>query len=218
MSTKSSQRSTTLTFDHLRGARYGEIFVVTHDANGISGAIYNSQGLNDLPQQQWQALNPDALKDALKADAIVLNGPRHWVMDTLAVEVPDVGNVVAFGEVRMRLVGRIRIPDLSALGASRKPYNEHTIERKTQYGFSRGKLVYELVAPDGKVYIMQASSQIVDPNLTIDQLQSLGSRLRTPAGWQFRARTIEQDFVLRTDGIAYIIQDELENTYQRVDS
>ena len=55
---------------------------------------------------------------------------------------------------------------------------------------SRGRLVYELVAPGGDVYVMQAYAQILDPNLTIGKLRTLGRRLDLPAGWRYRARRL----------------------------
>jgi hypothetical protein len=207
----------TLRFEHARGQRYGEIFVITHDATGIRGAIYNSMGLNDVPRAQWEALDPAVLKKEYHADAIVLNGPRLGVMDTLTIEVPNADDVATFGGIQMRLVGMLRIPDPRALGASRQPYTEHTIERTTTYEFAAGKLVYEPVAAGGEVYIMQTFSHIVDSTLTEDQLATLASRLRLPAGWRYLARTLDQDLTMRATSVAHVIQDELQNTYQRVD-
>ncbi|HYB02289.1 MAG TPA: hypothetical protein VED37_18850 [Ktedonobacteraceae bacterium] len=39
--------------DNMRGARYGEIFVITGHLNHIRGSVYNTLGLNDCPQEQW---------------------------------------------------------------------------------------------------------------------------------------------------------------------
>jgi hypothetical protein len=83
--------------------------------------------------------------------------------------------VVSFDGLQMRQVGALHL-DPHSLHGGRNLYMEHTIERKTEYVFSSGKLVYELVAPDGKVYIMQTFAQIVDPTLTEDQLATLASR------------------------------------------
>ncbi len=210
--------TTTGTFDNVRGMRYCEIFVVTHDVNQIRAACYNTMGCNDCPQGQWQALDPDALKEAFKADAIIMNGPRHWVMDKLSVELLEGEGVVSFDGLQLRLVAVLRISDPRFLHGGRKPYMELTIERKTTYVFSSGKLVYELVDPDGKVYIMQAYAQIVDPALTEEQLATLASRLKPPEHRQYRVRRLDQDFTLRTDGVAHVVQDDFENTYQRIDS
>ena len=61
---------------------------------------------------------------------------------------------------------------------------------------------------------MQASSMIVDPNLTFDQLPSLGSKLKPAPGWKFRVQVLDQDLTIKAvEGIAHIVQDDLENTY-----
>lgn len=54
------------------------------------------------------------------------------------------------------------------------------------------------------------------PDLTIDDLPSLGASLNMPTGWTFQAETLSEDLVLVTDGVAFIIQDELENSYQKI--
>jgi hypothetical protein len=39
-----------------------------------------------------------------------------------------------------------------------------------------------------------------------------------PAGWQYRVRRLDADYVVRALGArAYVIQDDFENTYQRAD-
>ena len=41
-------------------------------------------------------------------------------------------------------------------------------------------------------------------------------RLALPPGWSFRSRVVEHDLeVTAVDGVAYVVQDELGNTYQR---
>jgi hypothetical protein len=62
---------------------------------------------------------------------------------------------------------------------------------------------------------MQSFSQMKDPTLAIDDLSSLGERIEPPAGWTFRVRTLAEDLeVLSSDGVATVVQDELQNTYQ----
>jgi NADH:ubiquinone oxidoreductase subunit E len=78
--------------------------------------------------------------------------------------------------------------------------------------------VYELVAPDGTVYVIQSYAQIVDPTLTQESLATLASRLTLPEQWHYRVRTLDQEYVLQVSGEAHVIQDDLENTYQRANS
>ena len=63
---------------------------------------------------------------------------------------------------------------------------------------------------------MQASAQIVDPNLTYEQLANLGSKLKLPAGWKFRVTVLDRDLNIKAiNGDAWIVQDDLENTYDK---
>jgi hypothetical protein len=203
--------------DNLRGARYCEIFVITGRLTHIAGAVYNTLGLNDCPAEEWKALDPDMLKNAFKARAVVMNGPRYFLMDRAALQNP--GAVVSVDGLQLRLLATIRLPVGSLIGgARRKPYTEHTIERTTYYLFSGGRLVYELIAPAEQVYIMQSYAQIVDPTQTEASLETLASRLQLPQGWHYRVRRLDQDYVVQVTGEAHVIQDEFENTYQRVDS
>jgi len=94
------------------------------------------------------------------------------------------------------------------------PYTETTVLRRNTFTWSRRHRIYELVGPDGSVYVMQAYSQIVDPGLTLGALSGLGSRLKLPTGWSYRARKLHRDLSLRTAGDAIVVQDELMNTYQ----
>ena len=66
------------------------------------------------------------------------------------------------------------------------------------------------------VAVMQSYSQIVDKSLSIDGLAGLGQRLRLPAGWTYRVRILDADSRLEVKGIARVINDEFENTYQLI--
>jgi hypothetical protein len=46
-----------------------------------------------------------------------------------------------------------------------------------------------MLTPDGRSYVMQAYSHIVDDSLTPDSLPALDDRLHLPQGWCYRART-----------------------------
>jgi predicted helicase len=57
-----------------------------------------------------------------------------------------------------------------------------------------------------------------DPSLAYTDLVALGSRLKPPKGWQYRNRSLTADLIAQSVGEAHIIQDELQNTYQRLPS
>src|SRR6478672_9645163 len=115
----------------------------------------------------------------------------------------------------MRVVATMSL-SLLELVEKRAFYVERTNRRTTDWVFLAGKPVYELISPKGRVYVMQSYSQIVDPALGFGDLIALGSRLKPPRGWHYRSRVLNADLVAQSIGAAHIIQDELQNTYQRL--
>jgi hypothetical protein len=201
----------------LRHTRYGEIFLITNHEGQLTAAIYNTTGLNDCPSAQWQALDPDRLAQDFGVAAVLLNGPRFWALDQIAAHAA--GEVRSFGGLGARLVAELPIPP--ELGLTAQPggryYRDLTVRRDTEWIFEAGQPVYELLTPDGKTYVMQAYSHIVDDSLTPDSLPGLGDRLHLADGWQYRARTPDRDLTLRAvAGRAHILQDELQNTYMQL--
>jgi haloalkane dehalogenase len=195
--------------DNLRNVRYCEIFVATRHGVGATAAVYNTVGLNDCPADRWNALDANELKKELKATLVMLNGPRYFIMDRNALANP--GDIKDFDGLDARLVAQLEIKQRQ----KRTPYTENTVERQSQYVYERGKNVYELVAPDGRVFIMQSYSQEIDKSLNERGLQSLATRLKLPKGWQYRVRKLDDDLVVRNSGTqAHVLQDELRNTYQ----
>jgi hypothetical protein len=200
--------------DNIRDRRYCELFVVKRQYGRISADVYNTLGLNDCPQSEWDAINTETLASSLRAVRVVRNGPRHFIMDRVASG--DVASEVADMQgLSMRRIATMNL-SLLVLVEKRAFYVERTIHRTTGYAFLAGRPVYELISPKGQVYVMQAYSQIVDPALSYSDLENLGSRLKYPRGWQYRSRVLDKDLVARSTGEAHIIQDELQNTYQRL--
>ena len=193
--------------DDVRDRRYCELFVVKREGVRLSADVYNTLGLNDYPQAAWDAIDTAKFR-------VIRNGPRHFIMDRLASG--DVSRSPAdIQGLAMRPVATMRLRLLD-LVEKRAFYVERTIRRTTDWTFLAGKPVYELVSPKGQVYVMQSYSQIADPSLAYADLAALGSRLKPPKGWQYRSRTLTADLVAPARGEAHIIQDELQNTYQRL--
>ena len=200
----------------LRNSRYCEVIPVYLDAGKLVQSVYNTQGLNDCPAEAWNALNADDLAKSLGAVKVILNGPRYWVMDKIIASGDSAGGEVkTFGDLKMQYRAKIEVP-AGSTSASATPYTQNIIDRNTEYIYTSGKSIYQLVSPAGDVYIMQTYSQIVDPKLTMEDLPNLGTRLKLPAGWQFRVTTPEQDLHLIARGKATLVQDDLTNSYQKV--
>ena len=204
--------------EQLHGARYGEVLLVTGRLNRIEATVYNTLGLNECPDDLWQALDTEAIKKAYRARAVILNGPRYFLMDKVSIADPG-EEIFDFGGLQMRRLATVPLPLTSLLGGlHRHPYSEQPVRRTTVYVWNQGREVYELVAPDGATYVMQSYSLAVDRTLTEADLPVLGARLRLPAGWSYRVRRLEDEWALSVEREARVVQDELENSYQRVES
>jgi hypothetical protein len=201
----------------VRDTRYGEIFLIRSEEGQLIGAVYNTTGLNDCPLDKWRALNPQELTTQFGVVAVQLNGPRFWTMDRITANAA--GEVVSFGGLEARWVAELPIPpDLSDPDhPGARYYRDMVIKRETEFHFAAGRPVYEMLTPDGKTYVMQAYSHIVDDSLTMQSLAALGGQLQIPEGWQYRARTPGQELTLATAwGQAHVLQDELQNTYMQL--
>lgn len=199
--------------DRLWNVRYGEILLVTGGPLAFTGHVYNTLGLNDCPEAEWKALDPRKLKKQFKARTVILNGPRYFLMDKNTLANP--GKVATFGGLEARHLADVDIPLTVLLRGKSKPYTENTVKRTSEYIFRKGRTIYELTSPAGARYVMQSYSQMIDPSLTEPDLAALGSRLQLPPGWRYRAIKLDRDLVLRASGTAHVLQDELQNSYQR---
>jgi len=204
----------------LRGKPHAEVVIIKRDTEGLGavGICYNTLSLPDhLSDEQFRALDPDALKAEFGGDGIWMNGPRRAQMDEASAEVLDDGRVTSVGGIPMQIVAKVRIPDVRVFAGKRPLYAPTEVERTTTWVFHAGQPVHELVAPGGSVYAMQSASLIKDPDLE-GKLPNLGQRLQLPDGWTYRVRTPDQDLVVQArDGVAHVVLDEFENNYQRED-
>jgi hypothetical protein len=196
---------------NLHNARYCEILELRGSLPNVVVTVWNTIGVNHCPASKWEAIDAGALAAERGATLVIKNGPRHFLMDSATASI---GRTETFGGIAMREVATIPIDTATEL--SRTPYTERTIERRNTWTWNGGRRVYELLAPDGSNYVMQSYAQILDPEQTIGDLRSLGDRLELPPGWTYRVRRLKHDLTLRAKGRATVIQDDLQNTYQRL--
>ena len=199
-----------------RGARYCEILLGYPLDGELRAEVWGTQGLNDCPAASWQAIDPESVQAEYGAAFVVMNGPRAGVMDAGSIEFPEVAHR-RYGDLalEMQLIATLVV---NPAQASAGPYTEARVERSSVFEFWSGFEAYKLTSPDGATYLMQAMSQIVDPDLTLADLSDLGSRLALPEGWTYRVNRRITDLVLAVDGEVFVLQDELQNTYMRVGS
>lgn len=200
---------------NLRNQRYCEVLIGKRDWLKLEVRVFNTQGLNLCPEAQWSSLTKESIAKDYDASIAILNGPRYWMMD----EIQAAGNTVndvkeTFGGIEMNLRATVKLSLLKQLMGS-KNYTANEVARTTNFVYRAGSTVYELTSPAGDVYVMQSYSQIVNPALNIKDLPVLSEQLKLPAGWTYRSRMLDQDLSLVANGVAYVLQDNLSNSYQR---
>ncbi len=203
-------------FTGLRNQRYCEVIPSVVQGSSVTTYVYNTQGLNLCPAAQWDALSEAEVDQEYGSQSAQLNGPRYWMMDDLEGSGSSTtGQTFTFGGIETSLRATIVTP-VGAPTVGQQFYVPNTVRRQTVYTFKGGKPMYELIDPDKNVYVMQSYAQIVDKSLTINQLPTLGHVLSLPAGWRYRERRPRHSIQLTATGIAYVVNDNLANSYQRM--
>ena len=213
-------------FENLRDVRYAEVFLI--GGNGItknlSAAFYNTSDLNNevdhnntCPQELWDKIDVDQLKKEYNVLSAFKNGPRHWTNDW--IEIP-VGKELDFSGLKARWFGEVVLPKVNLNEKGSTAYKPTQVARKSKMGFNTGEPIFVLVDPQGRPWAMQAYGLIVDPSQTYEGLFSLDKKLKGMAatGWSFKVITLEKDLIIHADseGIAYIVQDELVFRFRRI--
>ena len=200
---------------HLRNVRYCEVIPVTQEGIKQTAWVYNTLGLNHCPAKEWDELTEEEVNEEYGSVSSELNVPRYWVIETLiAAGETTTGETFTFGGIEMALRATIET-FVTQKTVGEQYYVPNKVKRDTIFVYKAGELVYELTSPEGDVYMMQSYARIKDKHLTIDDLPSLGERLHLPPGWTYSTRRLHEDFELVAPGVAHVINDDLDNSYQQ---
>jgi len=200
----------------LRDFRYCEVIPVFRDKLTLKVEIYNTIGQNDCPAEPWARLDAKAMEKQYGAVAVKLNGPRYWVLNRIeGGGATAAGKIVNFGGIQMKRVAVLETKVWQSTVGD-KFYQENKVHRTTTFFYQKNNRVYELVSAKGAVYMMQSYARIADAKLTLAALETLGASLKLPKGWSYRTRVLTEDVELKAQGLAYVINDNLYNSYQKV--
>jgi hypothetical protein len=198
-----------------RGMEFGGAAVMVGTGRNERAHVYTATSCGNLVPGSIEKI--DAKKQAAElgvgVTAFMGNVGRYWTMDEIDMHL---GEVVDFQGVKMCWAGDMTGEEArSQFGANYAPAK---ILRDTDWIYKAGKPVYLLREPGGIVWVMQEYTKAVDPTLTIDNLQTVGSKLKNlPPGWTFETKVLTKDLSLdtrRTGLWASIIRDELGNSYE----
>lgn len=196
------------------GKYYAEVLLIRSGQPSVRAAVYLSAPLDEFPTQLWSELDPQLMAAEHGVDAVVLDGPRCWLMSSIAQAIHNPPVIKIFGGIEMHQQGTIALPASAVSGMDAEPYVAKQVDRKTVFVFNTGQRIYELVDPLGRRWVMQSFSQIMDATLSLTDLGTLGDRLTLPPGWVYRSQTLVNP--LRVDSMTHptqIILDNLGNIY-----
>jgi hypothetical protein len=200
----------------LRGDRYCEILAVTATGGTYIAEVHNTIGLNDCPQDAWEAIDLGAVAADLGVDVAVRNGPRLWAIDSLEkVAEAEPVPVREVGGIEMRVVATVDVG--SSLAEAGARYVAREVTRRTVFTWDGGRSVGILTDPDGNEFVLQAWSLQQASDLGDAALPSLGDRLELPDGWSFDLRELTEPLVVdTTEAPARVLQDDLGNAYTQL--
>jgi hypothetical protein len=199
-----------------RGMPFGGAAVMVGTGRNQRAHVYTATGCSELVPGSLEKIDGKALAAAFGSNvkAVAANIGRVWTMDEMTIEL---GEVVDFGSVKLCWVADMSGDEATAQMAE-GPYAIGKILRNTEWIYKAGTKVQLLREPGGIVWVMQEYTNDVDPTLTIDNLDTVGSKLKNlPPGWTFETKVLTKDLSLdtrRTGLWASIVRDELGNTYQ----
>jgi hypothetical protein len=191
------------------GKRYGEVLLVHLTQTGPEATVFNSFPLNDCPGDVWSKLDAQVIATENGATAAVLNGPRYWLMSAIEKAATGKPETKTFGGIEMLRQASVQLSSMNPA-----PYTVNKVSRNTVFVFDAGRPVFELIDPEGRRWVMQAWSQIIDPTLSLNDLPGLAGRLHLPSGWSYESRTLTSPLrVDTTTEDAHVTQDDLANSY-----
>jgi len=193
-----------------RNLPFCEVEVATGRPPDIRVNFNNTTGASDCPPDKFDAINPQQLAEQLHADRVVLNPRRHWIMDQ--VSLSGIGETKDFNGVKATWMGSMALEAFGA-AAGGEPYTPFETNRSpSRYVYEKGKPVFLLIPPDGKiVFVMQSYTDHIEKGLTMDKLPQLGSMLKLPAGWTFKAKELDRDLTIAPPGPTYTAHSVIDN-------
>lgn len=203
--TNGQGRSMTLTLQTLpdsRGFQYCEL-VFNYGDKGSD--IYSTSPLAKADLEWWSNLDIAALAKEFGADSIYKNGPQWWSMDEVGVMASP---PVSVAGIEMVFGGHL--PPGTLKIAKYAVFNPAKFQNLL---WKAGKPVYQLVDPEGHVYVLQGHK------IPEKELAALGGRFENlPQGWEYRVTILKEDLVMNLTPNAPIpsVQDEFDQIYIRI--
>lgn len=167
--------------------------------------LYSTSHLGEASLEWWNNLDLAKVAEDYGAVAVLKNGPQRWSMDEVSLMFSE---PVAVGDSKMVFGGHL------PPGTMKLPKYTVFNPKKTQnLQWQAGKPVYQLVDPDGHVYVLQGYKVATEDLATLaDKFEKL------PEGWKYRVQVLDEDLVMNLSPQKAIpsVQDEFNQIYIRI--
>ena len=215
------QKTVQTTLTGLRNLSFCELITKCDDG---TGALYGSAKLNQpndpCPENLWTTLDPaQVMKEynLVQADKNPPFGPnppygrKFWTIDKM--EAPMSTNIRIFnGALQMIWWAELEPP------AQIIPYNPMIIGRNSILTFAKGNRVNLLTDPNGITWVQKNYVSTPEAPMTYDQLPTLKTLLKYPAGWTWQTKVLDQDLALSAvNGSARIMWDDRSESWDALD-
>ena len=186
-----------------RGYIYCEL--VFNYGEDVGFDIYTTSHIAPCDVDWWDNLDLEAVAAERGAIAVIKNGPQWWSMDEVDQMEGDPVSVagVGMGFGAHLPPGTMGTPDYVVFYPAK--YQNLT--------WKAGKPTYQLVDPEGNVYVIQGHK------VPVEELATLGDRMKgLPEGWEYRVETLEQDLIMNLTPNEPIpsVADEFDQIYIRI--
>jgi len=199
-------------FENTRGLAFHGMGAFVGTGKAQRAHVYTAASIPVDPEA-YKKVDPKKLAAELEVDMCAVNSGRFWMMDEIKLLVGEMQNFHG-----MELCWGGDMTGAEMVSQMQNAYMPSLIRRSTVWTFKAGKSVCLLREPNGAVWVLQEYTKAVDPDLTPDNLDQVGGKLKNlPQGWTFETKILEKDLVLDTSkagGWAAIIRDDLHCTYQ----
>jgi len=198
-------KTMTLTMQTLPNSRGYQYCELVFDYGDKGYDIYSTSPLARARLDWWDKLDLEALAKEFGAQSVHKNGPQWWSMD-------EVG-VMASAPVQVAGVDMVFGAHLPPGTLSTPKYKVFNPAKTQNLLWKAGKPVYQLVDPDGHIYVLQGHK------VPENSLATLGERFQQlPDGWKYRVNALTEDLVMKLTPNAPIpsVQDEFNQIYIRI--
>ena len=203
--TTSNGNTYTLTLHTLPNSREYQYCELVFDYGDKGNDIYSTSPLKECDLDWWANLDTDALAKEFGATSVYKNGPQWWSMDEVGVMGSDPVDVAG---VHMMFGAHLPAGTLST-----PKYGVFNPAKYQNLTWQAGKPTYQLVDPDGHVYIIQGHK------IKVDELATLGDQFKDlPDGWKYQVAIPDEDIVMNLTPAHAIpsVSDEFDQIYIRI--